>query len=268
MKYKKYVLFMLLILVTSVNIVHADNMCYYISNGFSARYNTSTHDVYVDKASSEIDSDGDKEDILNLNKEKEIDNWTIPAYSTPNKCPTYLILSYDRCQFLCIFEEYEIYATDNESDAIKAIEDIGHETKQYGFYSKVKSNMSEEEYREKRFENVFAPHEGYGGTDVNVDCESLFGNKDDEKSIAYLVNEILGYVRIAVPILLIVLGIIDFARATVASKEDEMKKAQKDFIIRAIAAIAVFFAPQIVAILMHLADIVWEGLGYSTCGIN
>ena len=268
MKYKKYSLFLFLLLMVSINKVYADEMCYYISNGFSARYNLTTHDVYVDKSGTKIDSDGDKEDILNLNKDVKIEDWTIPAYTNVNKCPTYLIMQYDNCPFLCIGYTYDVYATDSLSDAEKAIEDIGHEDQQYGFYSKIQPNMNEEEYYRRRFESVFTPNRGYDGEDVTVDCDSLFGDKNDEKSIAYLVNEILGYVRIAVPILLILLGIIDFAKATVAGKDDQMKKAQKDFVIRVVAGVAVFFAPQIVGIIMKLADIVWEGLGYSTCGIN
>lgn len=273
MKYKKYSLFFLLVIILNINSVYADNMCYYISNGFSARYNLSTKEVLVDKASMKIDDEGDSEDILNLNRSVEIEDWTIPAYTNTNKCPNYLIISYDTCVvnipiIPCIGGNFDVYATDNETDAIKAAKDAGHENRQYGFYSELKPNMSESEYYGKRFEHFFAPNQGYGGIEENVDCESLFGDKNDEKSIAYIVNEVLGYVRVAVPILIILLGSIDLAKATVAGKEDEMKKAQKDFVIRMIAGVAVFFAPQIVAIIMKLADLVWEGLGYSSCGIQ
>lgn len=273
MKYKKYVLFLFLVVIISVGRVYADNMCYYVSNGFSARYDLSSQTVYVDKAAMKIDETGDKEDILNLNREREIEDWTIPAYTNTEKCPTYMIISYDTCVvnipiIPCIGGNFDVYATDEESYAIKAVEDIGHQNRQYGFYSKLDQNLSEKDYYDKRYEHFFAPNQGYGGDETNVDCESLFGNKNDKNSIAYLVNEILSYVRIIVPILVILLGTIDFARATVAGKEDEMKKAQKDFVIRIIAGVAVFFAPQIVNIIMYLADIVWEGLGYSTCGIN
>ena len=270
MKYKKYSLFLLLVLILNINSVYADNMCYYISNGFSAKYNVSSHDVYVDKSGPKIEDDGgDYEDIANLNRSTKIDDWTISAYTNVDRCPKYLILQYDECpNFLCIRYAYEVFATDDELEAKKAIEYIGHESDRYGFYSKLKPNMTEAEYNEEKYKNVFNPHEGYGGKEENVDCESLFGDKNDEKSIAYIVNEVLGYVRVAVPILIILLGSIDFAKATVAGKEDEMKKAQKDFIIRMVAGVAVFFAPQIVAVIMKLADLVWEGLGYSSCGIQ
>jgi hypothetical protein len=51
-----------------------------------------------------------------------------------------------------------------------------------------------------------------------------------------------------------------------ASKEDEMKKAQKTFIKRVIIGVAFFFIPALVNILMWLANIVWNGM-YPTCGL-
>ena len=84
-------------------------------------------------------------------------------------------------------------------------------------------------------------------------------------SIAYLVNTVLQYVRVIVPILIIILGSLDFAKAVIAGKEDEMKKAQSTFIKRLVIGVAVFFVPALVNIIIYLADIVWEGLGYSTC---
>ena len=117
--------------------------------------------------------------------------------------------------------------------------------------------------------------------DSDLDC-SLFGEIDDEgewhydsngekvidrpASIRYLVNQVLTYVRIIVPILIILLGSLDFAKAVLAGKEDEMKKAQKTFVMRLIAGVAVFLSPIIVNVIMSLADIVWNG-GYTHCDL-
>ena len=46
-----------------------------------------------------------------------------------------------------------------------------------------------------------------------------------------------------------------------------MKKAQKTFIKRVIVGVAVFLIPVIINALMWLADIAWEGLGYTHCDI-
>ena len=290
MKYKKYILLLLLTLVIGINKTYAvDADCYYVTNGFAAKYNISKQTVYVDKASSKLD-DNDTENIKNFNTSYKINEWTISAYTNTNSCPKYLILENDRCPFFlfCIGNTYEIYATDSKSEAEKAIDDIGHQNKTYGFYAEVKpSSMTEEEYYKARNESVFKPSAGYGGKVETLDCDSLFGDKNDagewhyeeyengEKkkivdrpaSISYLVNQVLTYVRIIVPIIIILLGSLDFAKAVVVGKEDEIKKIQKQFIIRIVAGVLVFFAPAIVNIIMKLADIVWEGLGYSSCGI-
>ena len=102
---------------------------------------------------------------------------------------------------------------------------------------------------------------------ADINCAELFGSKSDPSSIRYMVNEILLYPKIIVPILIIVLGMLDFAKAAIASKQDEMKKAQSDFVKRVIAGVVVFFVPVIIDILMGFADIVWAGLGYTSCGI-
>lgn len=67
----------------------------------------------------------------------------------------------------------------------------------------------------------------------------------------YLVSTIITIIKIAVPILLIVFGMLDLSKAVIASKEDEIKKGQQTFIKRAIAAIVVFFVIQIVQILIR-----------------
>lgn len=100
----------------------------------------------------------------------------------------------------------------------------------------------------------------------NIDCEGIFGDKNDPDSISYLLNEILQYPRIIVPILVIVFGTLDFAKAVVAGKTDEMTKAQKTFVKRCVIGVAFFFIPTIINIIMYLADIVWNGM-YSTCGL-
>ena len=65
---------------------------------------------------------------------------------------------------------------------------------------------------------------------------------------------ILDIIKIAVPIILIIMGSIDFAKAIVAGKDDEIKKSQSTFIKRVIAAVIVFFVPTIVGLLLSLIN--------------
>lgn len=70
----------------------------------------------------------------------------------------------------------------------------------------------------------------------------------------YMVSAIITIIKIAVPILLIIFGMLDLGKAVVASKEDEIKKGQQLFIKRAISAIIVFFVIQIVQIIVRFVS--------------
>ena len=70
----------------------------------------------------------------------------------------------------------------------------------------------------------------------------------------YIISTIITIIKIAVPILLIIFGMLDLGKAVVASKEDEIKKGQQTFIKRAIAAIIVFFVIQIVQIVVRFVS--------------
>lgn len=70
--------------------------------------------------------------------------------------------------------------------------------------------------------------------------------------------QVVGYLllvfKIVIPIILIILGMIDLGKAVVASKDDEIKKSMKSLMWRAIAAIAIFFIPTIIGIVMGLVS--------------
>ena len=66
----------------------------------------------------------------------------------------------------------------------------------------------------------------------------------------YLVSTAVLIIKIVVPILLIIFGMLDLGKAVVASKEDEIKKGQQLFIKRVISAVIVFFVIQIVQLLI------------------
>ena len=72
-------------------------------------------------------------------------------------------------------------------------------------------------------------------------------------------------IRIAVPILLVVLGMTDFLRATFSDNEDNMKKDRDRFIKRIIAAIIVFIVPIFVNLVLNIANTVWGSINKETC---
>lgn len=72
--------------------------------------------------------------------------------------------------------------------------------------------------------------------------------------LPYSVHLIITVIKIVVPILLVVFGLLDLAKAVMAQKEDEIKKGQQTLIKRAIAAIIVFFVVSIVQVLIRFAS--------------
>lgn len=80
-------------------------------------------------------------------------------------------------------------------------------------------------------------------------------------NIQDLVSTIITAIQIAIPILLIIFGMIDLGKAVVASKEDEIKKGQQTFIKRLIAAAIVFLVIFIVKVLLNVVkpgdDTIW-----------
>ena len=71
-------------------------------------------------------------------------------------------------------------------------------------------------------------------------------------SVWRLVGRILFIFKIAIPVLIIVFGAIDFGKAVVASKSDEIKNAAKSLMFRALAGVFIFFVPALVAFIFTL----------------
>ena len=65
-----------------------------------------------------------------------------------------------------------------------------------------------------------------------------------------IVGYIIMVVKIVIPLIIIILGIIDLGKAVISSKEDEVKKAKKSLINRLIYAVLVFCVVWIVTIVM------------------
>lgn len=77
---------------------------------------------------------------------------------------------------------------------------------------------------------------------------------DDLAPVITFLKSILGIIQWGIPILLIVMGSIDLGKAVMASDDKEIKGATSKLIKRAIAAVAVFFIPMLVNILIGMVD--------------
>lgn len=69
-----------------------------------------------------------------------------------------------------------------------------------------------------------------------------------------LVATIIRLIKIAVPVLLIIFGMIDFAKSVVAKNEDDVKKFRKQFISRVVSAIIVFLIVFVVQFAVNLVS--------------
>ena len=67
-----------------------------------------------------------------------------------------------------------------------------------------------------------------------------------------IVSTVILIIQVAVPILLIIFGMLDLGKAVVASKEDEIKKGQQTFIKRLMAAVIVFLVIFVVKIVINV----------------
>ena len=73
--------------------------------------------------------------------------------------------------------------------------------------------------------------------------------------ILSFIHNILKWMKYIAPVLVIILGILDFIKALASSDDDAMKKAQKRFITRLIAAALLFLLPLIVDYILRIFNL-------------
>lgn len=87
----------------------------------------------------------------------------------------------------------------------------------------------------------------------NLTCGSEPGDTkvlQFHKSLPDFTNNLYDFLKILTPVIIIITGMIDIAKAVTAQKEDEMKKAQKKFVNRLIAGAVVFLVFIIVELII------------------
>ena len=71
------------------------------------------------------------------------------------------------------------------------------------------------------------------------------------KPFLNIVGYVVIIVKIVIPILLVVFGMLDVGKSVIASKPDEVTKNLKSFAMRCVAAVLIFFIPSIVSVLIN-----------------
>ena len=83
-----------------------------------------------------------------------------------------------------------------------------------------------------------------------------------------IVSLIVNLIKIGIPILLIIFGMLDLGKAVMAQKEDEIKKSQQMFLKRLLSAALVFFVVMIVQVVFNLVGGDSEDWKCVNCFIN
>ena len=85
-------------------------------------------------------------------------------------------------------------------------------------------------------------------------CKNLEGLEQGiPAGIGNVVHLVVVAIQVVVPILLIIWGMIDFAKAIIGQDEEKIKAGQKTFMKRLIAAVVVFLIVTIVQLAINLA---------------
>ena len=96
-------------------------------------------------------------------------------------------------------------------------------------------------------------------------CEnSIKGALIDEK-IPNLVSTAITIIKIVVPILLVIFGMLDLMKGIIAQKDDEIKKGQQIFIKRLISGVLVFFVVSIVQLIISFVADEEDKTNIATC---
>lgn len=146
------------------------------------------------------------------------------------------------------------YRTQQKNECIKTANDLTLPEQTQAIQENYQENQKmEEELLEQNEQNFNKMVDLINGLDlggpVAVNCEGLFG--DD---LLDLIKKLLNYVQIAAPILLLILGSVDFGQAVLADDKDALKKATSKFVKRAIICVAIFFLPYIINYLLSFID--------------
>ena len=84
-------------------------------------------------------------------------------------------------------------------------------------------------------------------------CSATIPNVAIDIKIANTVSTVILVIQIAVPVVLVIMGMLDLFKGITAQKEDEIKKAQQLFVKRLITAAIIFFVVVIVKLIVSFA---------------
>ena len=109
--------------------------------------------------------------------------------------------------------------------------------------------------------NVYAAH------DITTGCNEIFGSTtiSIDSRLANIVHIVILVIQIAVPVVLVIFGMLDLFKSIAAQKEEEIQKGRKIFVKRLLSAGLVFFVVAIVKLVVRFAADKDDGLKIINC---
>lgn len=93
---------------------------------------------------------------------------------------------------------------------------------------------------------------GANDDEISDTCDTILGNPEQPDTVAWLLNKVLGYLKILGPMLVIIFSVIDFTKIIVSGDDEQAQKIYKKFIYRLILIVVLFFLPTLIMALLRL----------------
>ena len=286
-------LVIIVILFLHIQIVQADDdllWCYYKDNNSMIRVSLNKtlvndkkkYNAYIDLYKNQIMIGTTSYNIVeNYIKNREL--WTSPSYSSDvpptlvydfkcYKCDENGRIDFGNAQAVC--PQGILYTIENESisavggkgqffvynkEEYETIASAFAEVNQVLTYTGNATLIDDHKDYWTAYQESF---EQYIGEEIKLQgCDVI------DEDVKKLINKILTYIAILVPIGVIGISIYELAKSLGQGKEDEMKKAQKHLIIRIVVSLLIFLVPTIVNFLFNVVNGLWSESELYTCDI-
>ena len=104
---------------------------------------------------------------------------------------------------------------------------------------------------------------------VNITgCDAVIPGVVIDAKIPNIIHTVIVGIKIAVPILLVIFGMLDIGKSIIAQKEDEIKKGRQIFIKRLITGALIFLVISIVQILVSFVASDEGIMNCASCFLN
>ena len=153
-------------------------------------------------------------------------------------------------------QEFQIFNIDeNISGSVASNANASYTTKGTYTFSLVNSNSGEGQANS---------NDGNDTTNAEFNADTFCEGK--VQGVFTTIGWVFFILKILIPIILIVFGSIDFGKAMLSNKDDEIKKSAKTLVLRAIAGVIIFFIPTLLNFVVELigGDDLYNGT-FATC---